>query len=721
MHSENARKKNTTQTTTNNTRPVCNAPNKKSQTCENENSQEDSTEESVDAEAALYIKELHEDWANINLIHPTEFNPQKNDQINKNTNWVETADTGSPRSFINTQKALEISNKIDNAKIHPYNEETKYRCFNNNDIAIKGVLHMELKSGSWNAKNCKILIVDNKTNNIMGRDVLAKLGITLKAEKPHGKQIHTILNIQTEKNIIKWIFQKYPPLCTRLKNHIAKSLFRQNYTPSQHKGRRVPLHLLDKVELELKKLIDDGQIIKSEKCPDDLFISPVVITVKKDKSVKIALDSKKQNDAIHKNKYQMQSIDHLIDSVAVYISERRNLPGKYFFSKIDLKYAYSQIPLDENIQNHCNFNILGGRATGTYRFINGFYGLTDMPATFQKTIDKTLQNVTTKFAFLDDILVVTKGNLQEHENELDKILKKLNDENLAINLQKCEFAKEDIVWLGFKLTPKGVTPTKPKCEAILELEEPKTLKQLRSFMGCIHHLIKLLPNVAHISEPLRPLLSKANTKSQNKLAWNDTHTEAFIKIKAQIQSITENKHFDTNKQTRVRCNAIKKRPGACLERKHENIWKPVAYASRFLNKLEERYSTNELELLAVVWSLEHFKYYLYGSQFLLQTDHQALLSALKKNRGNKTYQSRLTRWVDRLLPFHFTVEHVPDKNMGFADYLSRNPSGVAPTPNIEDNNFVINAIDEIKLNLIKNNLTPNGVNAHSSDTKTSRQ
>ena len=464
-----------------------------------ENNQEDSTEESVDAEAALYIKELHEDWANINLIRPTEFNPQKNDQINKNTNgefWVETttkagkiqwlADIGSPRSFVNTQKALELSNKIDNAEIHPYNEETKYRCFNNNDIAIKGVLHMELKSGSWNAKNCMILVVDNKTNNIMGRDVLAKLGITLKAEKPHGKQVHTILNIQTEKNIIKWIFQKYPHLCTRLgrsKNHIAKSLFRQNYTPSQHKGRRVPLHLLDKVEFELKKLIDDGQIIKFKTCPDDLFISPVVITVKKDKSVKIALDSKKLNDAIHKNKYQMQSIDRLIDSVAVYISERKNLPGKYLFSKISLKYAYSQIPLGENIQKHCNFNILGGRATVTYRFINGFYGLTDMPATFQKTIDKILQNVTSKFAFLDDILVVTKGNLQEHENELDKILKKLNDENLAINLQKCEFAKEDIVWLGFKLTPNGVTPTKPKCEAILKLEEQKNSKTTTIIFG----------------------------------------------------------------------------------------------------------------------------------------------------------------------------------------------------------------------------------------------
>ena len=166
---------------------------------------------------------------------------------------------------------------------------------------------------------------------------------------------------------------------------------------------------------------------------------------------------------------------------------------------------------------------------------------------------------------------------------------------------------------------------------------------------------------------------------------------------------------------RVRCDASKKGLGACLEQKHGHTWQPVAYASRFLIKLEERYSTNELEILAVVWSLEHFKYYLYGSQFLHQTD-QALLSALK-NRGNKTYQSRLTRWVDRLLPFHVTVEHVPGKIMGFADYLSRNPSGKAPKPNTEDNYFVINTIDEITFNLIKNDLTPKGANVYNADTK----
>ena len=111
-------------------------------------------------------------------------------------------------------------------------------------------------------------------------------------------------------------------------------------------------------------------------------------------------------------------------------------------------------------------------------------------------------------------------------------------------------------------------------------------------------------------------------------------------------------------------------------------------ASRFLSEHESRYSTNEIELLAVVWSLEHFKHYLYGTELTLQTDHRALLSALNENRGNKTYQSRLTRWVDRLLPFNFNLEHIPGKNMGFADYLSRHPKNLPPPPSEDDTKYI---------------------------------
>ena len=173
------------------------------------------------------------------------------------------------------------------------------------------------------------------------------------------------------------------------------------------------------------------------------------------------------------------------------------------------------------------------------------------------------------FAFLDNILVTTKGNISDHEKEIDKILYQLDKENLAIKLQKCEFAKKKITWLGFQITPTVITPTKKKCDSINKLEIPNTLKQLRSFMGCIHHLIKFTPKLAELSEPL---LSKNNTKSQNKVEWKDQHTSAFEQIKRQIIIITENKHFDINKETKAKGDESRKGLGAALEQKHNCIW-----------------------------------------------------------------------------------------------------------------------------------------------------
>ena len=301
-----------------------------------------------------------------------------------------------------------------------------------------------------------------------------------------------------------------------------------------------------------------------------------------------------------------------------------------------------------------------------------------MPATFQKKIDKTLEGIHSKFAFLDDILVITKGSIRDHEKELDKILKRLDNEGLAINLQRCEFAKNIIEWLGFTITPSGITPLVTKTEVITKLDNPKTLKQLRSFLGSVHHLSKFISNLAKLSEPLRALLKKNPESKNKKLDWREEHSSAFNNIKTKIHQIIENKHFDRSKQTREKCDASAKGLGACIEQKHNQEWHTIVFASRFLNKHESRYSTNELELLAVVWFLEHFKYYLFGTEFTLQTDHRALLTLLNENRGNKTYQSRLTRWVDRLLPFHFNLEHIPGKFMGFADYLSRHPKNNPP-------------------------------------------
>ena len=108
---------------------------------------------------------------------------------------------------------------------------------------------------------------------------------------------------------------------------------------------------------------------------------------------------------------------------------------------MDLTYAYGQLPLNENTSKHCNFSLVGGHSTGTYRFKTGFYGLITMPAEFQRVMDAILAEFPCAHAFIDDILVISKGTKIEHIALVEKILAKLNKENMALKLEKCQFAK----------------------------------------------------------------------------------------------------------------------------------------------------------------------------------------------------------------------------------------------------------------------------------------
>ena len=251
-----------------------------------------------------------------------------------------------------------------------------------------------------------------------------------------------------------------------------------------------------------------------------------------------------------------------------------------------------------------------------------------MPAEFQQAIDRTLNNTPGLFAFLDDILICTKGSGADHWNAVRSVLKKLNANNAGLNLDKCAFMLPEIHWLGYHLTSEGATPLTHK--------------------------------------------------------WTPDMQSALTRLKNAAIQVTQNKFFDALADTRI---TSKEGLGAVLEQRQHCSWVPIAFTSRFLNAAETHYSINELELLAVVWSVEHFKNYVFGRHFTIRTDHRALLSALKSNRGNKTTFSRLARWVDRLLPYSFEIVHVPGRDMGFADYLSRCPSGPLPPVSSFDQHF----------------------------------
>ena len=126
-----------------------------------------------------------------------------------------------------------------------------------------------------------------------------------------------------------------------------------------------------------------------------------------------------------------------------------------------------------------------------------------------------------------------------------------------------------------------------------------------------------------------------------------------------------------------------------LEQRTPIDWYTIVFASRFLNSVEDRYSINELELLGVVWSIKLFMYNLYSKPFTVITDHRALLSIMRENRANKSYNSRLTRWVDRLLLFDFKIDHLPGSKMGLVYYISREPQQKAVKVSAYDEQFIV--------------------------------
>ena len=118
-----------------------------------------------------------------------------------------------------------------------------------------------------------------------------------------------------------------------------------------------------------------------------------------------------------------------------------------------------------------------------------------MPKEFQKAMDNTLQDLSEFFCFLDNILIVSKGSVVDHNILVDKVFARLEDEGFALKLSKCEFSLNQLSWLGYDIDSEGYRPKRSKIDAVLAVEPPKSLKQVRSFMGILNHLQQFLPNL----------------------------------------------------------------------------------------------------------------------------------------------------------------------------------------------------------------------------------
>ena len=233
------------------------------------------------------------------------------------------ANSGSPMSFLDGKTARRLQENDKSAlfkRIPPENAARNLSCYNGKTIIPKRRLIITVESGGWKIQAAPFIIVDDKKANIIRKNILPQIGIKLVQEKQkRGDVLHIREPEESNPNVKQWvktIFHNYvyviesqkTTLCER---NLARTLFRSN-----KREARIPVHLQERVKKELNKLIDQKHIIKLDKCSDRQFNSPIVITVKKDQMVKLALVSKEINQFIHNNKYQMPNIDLLLDNIA---------------------------------------------------------------------------------------------------------------------------------------------------------------------------------------------------------------------------------------------------------------------------------------------------------------------------------------------------------------------------------------------------------------------
>ena len=223
------------------------------------------------------------------------------------------------------------------------------------------------------------------------------------------------------------------------------------------------------------------------------------------------------------------------------------------------------------------------------------------------------------------------------------VFRRLEDNGVTLNFEKCEFAKSSITYLGHVISADGIRADPSKVRAIKQMQKPKDVGDIRRFHGMANQLGKFIPNLSTVTQPLRDLLQK-----KNQWTWGESQQRAFDLVKDELSKTPVLALYDPNREKMVSADASSYGLRAVLRQKTNGTLRPVAYASRAMTPTEQRYSQVEKEALATTLSLERFTDYLYGMSFHVETDHKPLVSLLSSKKNLDELSPRIQRFRMRL-------------------------------------------------------------------------
>ncbi|KAJ0754891.1 putative nucleotidyltransferase, Ribonuclease H [Helianthus annuus] len=443
-----------------------------------------------------------------------------------------------------------------------------------------------------------------------------------------------------------------------------KIITEENVTPVRDAQRRLNPNMREVVKKEVLKWLDAGIIYPIS---DSQWVSPTqtvpkkagIQVVKNDAGEEVAtrpvtgwricIDYRKLNTATSKDHFPLPFIDQIVEK----------LSGQKFYCFLDGYSGYNQIAIHPEDQAKTTFTC----PYGTFAFRRMPFGLCNAPATFQRCMMSIFSDMVGESLeiFMDDFSIFG-SSFETCLDQLDKVLKRCVETSLVLSWEKSHFMVQEGIVLGHVVSSRGIEVDRAKVQVISTLPYPTTVKGIRSFLGHAGFYRRFIKGFSDITKPLCNLLLKDRYFNFDKQCEN-----AFNVLKQKLVEAPILQSPNWSLPFEIMCDASDYAVGAVLGQRVDK--KPVAiyYVSKTLSDAQLNYTTTEKELLAVVYALDKFRAYIWGSKVIIYSDHSAVRYLMEK----KDAKPRLIRWVLLLQEFDLEIRDKKGSENVVADHLSR--------------------------------------------------
>jgi hypothetical protein len=335
-----------------------------------------------------------------------------------------------------------------------------------------------------------------------------------------------------------------------------------------------------------------------------------------------------------------------------------------YFTKLDVCWGYNNVRIREGDEWKATFCT----NKGLFEPLVMYFGLTNSPATFQMMMNEIFQDQITEgvvSVYLDDILIFT-NSLEEHRRITCLVLDRMREHKLYLRLEKCEFEKTKIEYLGIIISHNKVEMDLVKIAGVADWLTPSNKKGVQSFIGFVNFYRRFIPGFSHHARALFDL-----TMKDVRFIWGLPQEDSFMKLKELVTSAPVLVLPNDDLPFRLEVDGPGIATGAVLSQQQvdDNAWHPVTFLSKALNPVERNYEIHDTEMLAIIRGLEEWRHYLEGARHPVEiwTNHKNL----EYFRVAQKLNHQQARWSLYLSRFDFTLHHKPGRSMGKLDALSR--------------------------------------------------